>query len=776
MTTRPAVEPRTHRRRRRAPVLTMRFRLVAVAVLAITRLVGFVLLSAVPDWQRHVELRNDTRTGDLGGKASLPLFIGAQQERKVTAAYLADPSPSTALKKTLAQVRQKTDEGLASFRRLSGSDLEHEHRSKWEYVERIYAEAERLEEVRRQVDARQGPIAERTGYYTDLLATMIEFYQALSQMDDTALNLQTRPLVGLFWASEGLAQQDMLIAQARAEGRMSARLRVAFAEAYGTQEVMYRRWIAPSLPPDDKAAYRRITGSGAWQAKERIEQALISASASAPSGAVEDLPAELDEWDAAYGTVAQQIAELNAARTQGLLDAGYQRADEVRTGVMWKVGGSLAVAVLIGALIIGLVRTVIRRSRQVSAEALEVAEVRLPKVVEDLQHGHRADVSWLPAERGVRDEFDQLHNAVAVLASRAVDSARTVHEERRGVARFASGLAYRALAIIIGHSVPHLDELQRRYGNDDGAVQAIFELDHQVARIRRLQENVLILSDSDREFSLPDDTPVHIANVMINARGESDELERVKPEFGAACWIAGHAAGALTHLLAELIDNAVRFTQLEITVRTLPVTSGVAVEVEDRGGRMDPQRLQQLNARLRPAVFAELGDQQLGLFVVGKLADRLGVQVTLRESVYGGLTAVVLVPPTLLVPRPAAEDPQPHHDTEAPPATAPPAPTAPLRTADGLQMRLPRPAEPAAASPVGSAGDMAHELPRRVRGANLAEPLRRDIPAERPGRHGRRMRGRAPTDQRSPQEIAADFSAFNETDDFTPSPDGADHR
>ncbi len=762
-------------------MLTVRFRLVAVAVLAITGLVGFVLLSAVPDWQRHVELRNDTRTGDLGGKASLPLFIGAQQERKVTAAYLADPSPSTALKKTLAQVRQKTDEGLASFRRLSGSDLEHEHRSKWEYVERIYAEAERLEEVRRQVDARQGPIAERTGYYTDLLATMIEFYQALSQMDDAALNLQTRPLVGLFWASEGLAQQDMLIAQARAEGRMSARLRVAFAEAYGTQEVMYRRWIAPSLPPDDKAAYRRITGSGAWQAKERIEQALISASASAPSGAVEDLPAELDEWDAAYGTVAQQIAELNAARTQGLLDAGYQRADEVRAGVMWKVGGSLAVAVLIGALIIGLVRTVIRRSRQVSAEALEVAEVRLPKVVEDLQHGHRADVSWLPAERGVRDEFDQLHNAVAALAAGAVDSAGTVHEERRGVARFASGLAYRALAIIIGQSVPQMDELQRRFGNDDGAVQALFELDHQVARIRRLQENVLILSDSDHAFSLPDDHPVHIANVMVNARGESDDLKRVQPEFGAACWIAGHSAGALTHLLAELIDNAVRFTQMEVTVRALPVTSGVAVEVEDRGGRMDPQFLEQLNARLRrPAVFAELGDQQLGLFVVGKLADRLGVQVALRESVYGGLAAVVLVPPTLLVPEPPDEDSQPHYETKAPnpvPLAPPSEPaTAPLRTAGGLQIRRARPAEPAAAGPAGAVGEVVHGLPRRVRGANLAHPLRDDLPPGRSGRPGRRTRGPAPTDQRSPQEIAADFSAFNPTIDFTPSPDGADHR
>lgn len=762
MTTTSAVEHRAHRRRRRRPALTVRVRLVAVAVLAITGLVGFVLVSAGPDWQRHVDLRNDTLTGDLGGKASLGLFVGAQQERKVTAAYLADPSPSAELRKTLAQVRQKTDEGLASFRLLSGSDLEREHRSKWEYVERVYAEAERLGEVRRQVDAREGPIDDRTGYYTDLLATMVEFYQALSQMDDAGLNLETRPLVGLFWASEGLSQQDMLIAQARAAGRMSAAHRLDSAEAYGTQAVMYRRWIAPDLPPDDKALYDEITSSDAWQVKERVERALISAPTTDSGGAVEELPPELAEWDAAYGVIAQRIAELNASRTQGLLDAGYQRADEVRTGVLWKVGGSLAVAFVIAALIIGLVRTVIRRSRQLSAEALEVANVRLPRVVADLQHGRKADVSWLPAERAAGgDEFDQIGHAVVVLASQSVESAGTLHEERHGLARFASGLSFRALAIIVGHSVPQLDELQRRFGNDDGAVQALFELDNQIARIRRLQENVLILSDGELEH--PDDRPVHIANVAVNSVGESVDRERVQQDFRAVSWVAGQAAGALTHLLAELIDNALSYTGMEITVRTRTVGSGVAVEVEDRGGRMDPELLEQLNTRLRPAPFSELADQQLGLFVVGKLAARLGVQVSLRESVYGGLIAIVLVPTALLVPEPAAEEPQPHHDAEAPPAA--PAAQSP-RTAGGLQMRLPRPVPAAdgAAVPRGTV----YGLPRRVRGANLAEGLRRDSPHA-----GRRGPGSAPTDQRSPQEIAADFSALN---DPTPSPDGADQR
>lgn len=84
-------------------------------------------------------------------------------------------------------------------------------------------------------------------------------------MDDARLTAETRPLVGLFWASEGLSQQDMLIPRARARGRMTAGERTAFAEAYGTQKVVYERWIAPYLPARDRTAYERIVTSDAWK-------------------------------------------------------------------------------------------------------------------------------------------------------------------------------------------------------------------------------------------------------------------------------------------------------------------------------------------------------------------------------------------------------------------------------------------------------------------------------------------------------------------------------
>ncbi|WPB96059.1 hypothetical protein [Streptomyces malaysiensis] len=77
------------------------------------------------------------------------------------------------------------------------------------------------------------------------MVKMIEFYQELSAMDDPQLTLETRPLVGLFWTSDGLSQEDILIAEARASGPITAEHRIAFARAYSTQRVVHERWSAP---------------------------------------------------------------------------------------------------------------------------------------------------------------------------------------------------------------------------------------------------------------------------------------------------------------------------------------------------------------------------------------------------------------------------------------------------------------------------------------------------------------------------------------------------
>ena len=111
--------------------------------------------------------------------------------------------------------------------------------------------------------------------------------------------------------------------------------------------------------------------------------------------------------------------------------------------------------------------------------------------------------------------------------------------------------------------------------------------------------------------------------------------------------MAGTAVNDVIHLIAELVENATAFSppNTRVEVRAGRVGTGFAAEIEDRGLGMQPDELADINERLAsPPEFDLANSEQLGLFVVGRLAARHGIKVSLRESPYGGTTAIVLLP------------------------------------------------------------------------------------------------------------------------------------
>lgn len=674
--------------------LTVRTRLTLVAAVSITALLGFVVADAWADWQQHTNLKNDSATGELGGQASLPLFVGAQQERRLTAAYLA--RPTAAGKKVLAQQRAATDKGVASFRHLSGTELETGQRHKWEYVERVYRKLNGLQETRRAADAHATSGDEVTGYYTGLLRDMIEFYQALSAMDDAQLTAETRPLVGLFWASEGLSQEDALLAQARAAGGMSVEHRREFADAYGSQRVMYERWIAPYLPAKDQATYEKITHGRAWKTKQRIEQQVISAPSA--DGAIEQLPSSVQQWDRAYGQVAQQIAALNLSRTQGLLGHGYQRAEEIRTEVFVKVGTSLAIVAALAVLIVGLNRSVTSRLSALRGSAEETAR-RLPAVVQRLQEGEDVDAQAEfphPVARG--DEFAAVEQALTDAQHTAVRMARAQAADRRGFAGFVARTGARALNLV-GLQLDRLAGLQAKYGQrseDAPVLQDLITVDHPGVAVRRHLDNLQTLAGGHEQ---PYTTPRSLADVIHDAAAETAAPERVTNKVRQQVWLRPQAVLDVMHVVASLLDNALAFSRGQVTITSLSPVHGVALHIEDMGTGMAPQEYDQANAKLAdPPTFEAMAhhDGRLGLFVVGHLATLHGLRVSLRPSDYGGTTAVIMLPHSVQCPEPA------HPDTAAPqpsPSPAPPAQAAPRPTRPAPEPRraAPQPAPPAPA-------------------------------------------------------------------------------
>jgi len=168
--------------------------------------------------------------------------------------------------------------------------------------------------------------------------------------------------------------------------------------------------------------------------------------------------------------------------------------------------------------------------------------------------------------------------------------------------------------------------------------------------MRRHAEGLIILSGAPpgRSWS----APVKLIDVMRGAVAEVEDYARVNVSTQSRAALSGSAVTDLIHLLAELIENATTlsppFTQVRVGGET--VANGFAIEIEDRGLGMVPQRLQELNERLaNPPDINPANTEQLGLFVVGQLARRHGVRVMLRPSPYAGTTVVVLIPLALIV-------------------------------------------------------------------------------------------------------------------------------
>ncbi len=227
------------------------------------------------------------------------------------------------------------------------------------------------------------------------------------------------------------------------------------------------------------------------------------------------------------------------------------------------------------------------------------------------------------------------------------------------------GLVERQLAVIEG-----LEDREQ----DPDRLATLFKLDHFATVMRRHSENLLVLAGTEHVQQHPG--PVPLVDVVRAAVSEIERYERVRiAALPPHAHVAGFAADDLSHLLAELMENATSFSPPDLPVEVsgwLLESGEVMLSVQDEGIGMTADRLDTLNARLGDFDPESLYDQEgeeglgLGLYVVARLAHRHGARVQLREQKQGGIAAVVVLPASLLV--------------EAPPTALPPQSAAPGAT------------------------------------------------------------------------------------------------
>ncbi|MFC5992790.1 ATP-binding protein [Pseudonocardia hispaniensis] len=247
-----------------------------------------------------------------------------------------------------------------------------------------------------------------------------------------------------------------------------------------------------------------------------------------------------------------------------------------------------------------------------------------------------------------------------------------------GRRRFASDLLVnlaRRNQSMLHKQLDIINQLEEKEQDPD-ALAELFRLDHLATRVRRNAENLLVLAGEQppRTWS----APVPLRDVVRAAIAETEDLDRVVFVVDDQAAVAGHTVADLTHLLAELTENAVRFSPPEtsVTIRTRPNPrdeGGQLLTVEDWGVGMPEDEMAAANAMLASPPEVDLSvSQRLGFHVVARLAVRHGIEVSLSATPGTGVTAVVVLPSALFTSALAAGATQ---SLRAGPVPAPAAPT-----------------------------------------------------------------------------------------------------
>jgi signal transduction histidine kinase len=254
-------------------------------------------------------------------------------------------------------------------------------------------------------------------------------------------------------------------------------------------------------------------------------------------------------------------------------------------------------SVLLGLLLLAILfawlvaRSMARSLRELRQGALSVAQFGLPHAVnrlrdptlhQSLTPAQVADQVAEPLPVRSRDEFGQVTEAFNAVHLEAVRTAAEQAALRSSVATMFVNLARRS-QILVDRLIGHLDRLERGEEDPDRLAE-LFQLDHLATRMRRNDENLLVLAGADSTRVQRE--PAALIDVLRAAQSEVEHYTRI--EFGMIdrdIEVAAHAVNDMVHLVAELFDNATAFSPPNSTVlvEARHVGDGAILSVEDRG-------------------------------------------------------------------------------------------------------------------------------------------------------------------------------------------------
>jgi signal transduction histidine kinase len=400
--------------------------------------------------------------------------------------------------------------------------------------------------------------------------------------------------------------------------------------------------------PSTLYALGEVLGAGSPEART-LQQQMVGRMAimSDPASVLVNNPQLLRSIQTTDAIADKVIKATTAVVTKSVQDLAATRRDAAIRDTV------LVLAGIVTALVIVLLvaRSLIQPLRVLRDGALQVAHEDLEREIARVRAGDERPPELLPVytteEVGqVAHAVDELHTQALLLAGDEARLRGLVNDMFETMARRNRSLVDQQLSLI--------DRLERNEEDPD-RLESLFRLDHLAARMRRNAANLLVLAGA--QVSRDQRGPVPLSTAINAAASEVEDYRRVETLMVPDCTISGAAVGDVVHLLAELIDNALRYSPPASSVRVSAVRrndGGVLLQVIDSGLGMTDGDRRVANIRLRAGSEATPENaRHMGLFVVGRLADRHGMRARLRSSVIDeegpGTTAEVYLPPTLFV-------------------------------------------------------------------------------------------------------------------------------
>jgi signal transduction histidine kinase len=593
----------------------------------------------------------------IGSKGAL-LSLGLSDERAQT--YLWLVAGRRTAKTSLTAARNLVNEALPGGRTSVGAGDIPLSPAAASALQAWFSDLGRLAAIRAAADSGTvSPLAAFEAYTSIIDAEFHYYYSAIQDPGGTL----SQPSIG---ASDGayaleMADRETVLADGAFadRGMLSAAAGQSFAAAAANRRLLMNDAIT-LLPASMSADYVNIENSAPYRRFQAMENQITSG-----IGSKGPIPVTASAWQSASQgyLAAMTTAELNSAGQLAAMAASL--SDRSLTEALVAGGVGLAAAAGSVLLMVWVGRKLTRDLRGLDGSVRAMAEVRLPRVVERLRRGDDVDVlaESPPPMTSTITEISEIAASFATVQEEAVAAAVDQARLRKGVSQVFLNISLRNQSLL-HRQLGMLDSMERRT-SDPGALADLFRLDHLTTRMRRHAEGLIILSGSTPARGWRH--PVPVVDVLRAAIAEVEDYVRVDVVSESSDLIAGTAVNDLIHLFAELIENATVFSppSTRIEIRADRVGNGLAVEIEDRGLGMAEEELADINSRLAgPAEFDLANSEQLGLFVVSRLAARHAITVTLRRSAYGGTTAILLLPFGVIVQEADAYQPGNTDDAE----------------------------------------------------------------------------------------------------------------